>query len=131
MQMRATQQQQLRAAIGATEAAMVNAPIAMRKSLDALHDDAVEELRSEILAADDELRGHLTRVLGGSIRNRVIGVVLDRRHDCFRGPAPGGGATGSPRTEPSRPGQADDCIAPIMRKSNRARSTSNAALLLA
>ena len=66
---------------------MVNAPIAMRKSLDTLHGDAVEELRSEILAADDELRGHLKRVLGGSIRNRVIGVVLDRRHDCLLVPA--------------------------------------------
>jgi hypothetical protein len=37
---------------------------------------------------------------------------------------------GSPRTQPSGRGRPDDCMARIIRKSNRARSTSNAALLL-
>lgn len=55
---------------------MINAFIDMRKSLDAQHDDAVENLRAEILAADDELPGHLRYVLAGGIRNRVIGAVL-------------------------------------------------------
>jgi len=36
----------------------------------------------------------------------------------------------TPRTQPSCRGQPDDCIARMMRKSHRARSTSDAALLL-
>ena len=40
------------------------------------------------------------------------------------------GASASPRTQPSCRGRADDCIARMMRKSNHARSPSDAALLL-
>jgi hypothetical protein len=40
------------------------------------------------------------------------------------------GAVRMPRTQPSCRGRPDDCIARMMRKSNRARSTSDAALWL-
>ena len=40
------------------------------------------------------------------------------------------GVIASPRTQSSWRGRSDDCIARMMRKSNRARSTSDAALCL-
>ena len=40
------------------------------------------------------------------------------------------GVIASPRTQPSCRGRLDDCMARMMRTSNRARSTSDAALLL-
>jgi hypothetical protein len=39
-------------------------------------------------------------------------------------------ATASPRTRMPRRGRPDDCMARMMRKASRARSTSDAALLL-
>jgi hypothetical protein len=40
------------------------------------------------------------------------------------------GATAPPRSQPSASGPPDECMARMIRKSNRARSTSDAALLL-
>ena len=52
------------------------------------------------------------------------------RYDCFRSRAGWGCAAALPRTQPSCRGRADGCIARMMRKPNRARSTSDASLLL-
>jgi hypothetical protein len=76
MQTAARQQQALRAATSQIEAAMINAFIAMRKSLDTQHDTTVDQLHEEIRNFDNELREHLRYVLAGSIRNRLIGAVL-------------------------------------------------------
>jgi hypothetical protein len=52
------------------------------------------------------------------------------RHHCFGSPACSGGAFAMPRTQLSGRAWADYCIARMMRKANRARLTSDAALLL-
>jgi hypothetical protein len=70
------QQDALRKAIANIEVSVYNALIEMRKSLDAQHDEAVEQLGTEILKSDNEIRGHLRYVLAGSIRSRVIGAAV-------------------------------------------------------
>ncbi len=72
----AEQQREMRVAITKMGAMLANGLIDMRKALDAQHDRVVDELRSEIVAADDELREHLRHVLAGSVRDRVIGAGL-------------------------------------------------------
>ncbi len=76
MQPVAAQQRDLRESIGKLGAAVVNAFIDMRKSLDAQLDQSVTDVRAEATVADNELREHLRYVLAGTIRNRVIGAVL-------------------------------------------------------
>jgi hypothetical protein len=72
----AEQQRALVQAFNKLDAAAYNALLEMRKALDAELDGSVDELRSEILSSDNELRGHLRYVLAGSIRTRVTGAVL-------------------------------------------------------
>jgi hypothetical protein len=72
----ADQQRELEVAVRKIGAMLANGLIDMRKALDAQHDQAVDELRAEIVAADEELRGHLLYVLAGSVRDRMIGAGL-------------------------------------------------------
>ncbi len=70
----------------------------------------------------------------GDIGITPIAAGRRRAHDCFRGAGvsdtPPWPACAMPRTQPSCRGRADDCMARMMRKSNHARSPSDAALLL-
>jgi hypothetical protein len=72
----ATQQRELEAATAKMGAILANGLIGMRKALDTQLDQSVDELRSEIEAADDEVREHLRYVLAGGVRDRVIGAGL-------------------------------------------------------
>ena len=72
----AEEQRAILPAISKLEADTFNAIVELRKTVERQLDDTAHELHSEIVAADDELRGHLWHVLGGSIRDRVIGAVL-------------------------------------------------------
>jgi hypothetical protein len=58
------------------EASVANVLIAMREAVDTELDRSVAALRQEIARNDDELRDNLSYLLAGSVRERVIGVVL-------------------------------------------------------
>ena len=57
-------------------------------------------------------------------------MITPAPDDCDPGERTSVGVTAKPRTQPSCRRRPDDCIARMMRKPNRARSTSDAALLL-
>jgi len=55
---------------------LANAMIDLRKALDTQLDSSVAELRQEAEVREAEIRSHLGYVLAGSIRERLIGVIL-------------------------------------------------------
>jgi len=62
--------------VGRGLAMLANAMIDLRKALDTQLDSSVAELRQEAEVREAEIRSHLGYVLAGSIRERLIGVIL-------------------------------------------------------
>jgi hypothetical protein len=59
-----------------SEAAIANAFLAQRKSIDAALDEVIVTLRQEMTASDAEVRDAVRYVLAGSVRDRSVGVAL-------------------------------------------------------
>ena len=76
------------------------------------------------------LIGHRTAAKRGETNGRTAPTQAVPWHDRFHHSGVVVPAMPMPRTQPSCRGRPDDCMARMMRKSNRARSTSDAALLL-